>query len=180
MVKPRTDTCQLFLLLINRLVQRGHTPYALDSRTPFPRCNSSHCVSSGNKGKPLLPKIINERDQFAIGRVHKTRLPDGLHAIEKRPHGHVNRAVNLGKSCLSRLCLLLEHASDHREIVRRGLVKQIPFPSACGMRTYSACVPSMVLPNIQPPWWQWEYMAFLQKSQFKQAVTHERMTLSPT
>ena len=30
--------------------------------------------------------------------------------------------------------------------------------SACGMRTYSACVPSIELPRIQPPVAQCEYM----------------------
>ena len=57
--------------------------------------------------------------------------------------------------------------------------KQYRLPSACGMRTYSAWVPSRVLPKIQPPCRQWEYIPRLQKSHFKQAVTHEMITLSP-
>ena len=52
--------------------------------------------------------------------------------------------------------------------------------SACGMRTYSACVPSIMLPRIQPPLRQCEYIRFLQKSQLPHAVMHEMMTLSPT
>ena len=48
-----------------------------------------------------------------------------------------------------------------------------------GMRTYSACVPSMVLPRIHPPSRQWEYICLRQKSHFAQAVTQEMSTLSP-
>ena len=51
--------------------------------------------------------------------------------------------------------------------------------SACGIRTNSACVPSMVLPRIQPPSRQCEYMPFLQKSHFPQDVTQEMITVSP-
>ena len=47
------------------------------------------------------------------------------------------------------------------------------------MRTYSACVPSMVFPRIQPPSLQCEYMLRLQKSQRPQDVMHEMRTVSP-
>ena len=45
--------------------------------------------------------------------------------------------------------------------------------SACGMRTNSACVPSMRLPKIQPPVVQCEYMPLRQGSQRPQALMHE-------
>src|SRR5690606_29339475 len=47
------------------------------------------------------------------------------------------------------------------------------------MRTYSAWVPSIRWPRIQPPSSQWEYICFLQYSHFPQEVTQEMMTLSP-
>ncbi len=51
--------------------------------------------------------------------------------------------------------------------------------SACGMRTYSACVPSMVLPRIQPPVVQCEVMPLRHGSQRPQALMHEMSTWSP-
>jgi hypothetical protein len=47
------------------------------------------------------------------------------------------------------------------------------------MRTYSACVPSIVWPSTQPPLRQCEYMPLLQESQVPQAVMHETSTRSP-
>ena len=52
--------------------------------------------------------------------------------------------------------------------------------SACGVRTYSACVPSMVLPRIQPPVAQCEYIPLRHKSQMPHALTQEISTRSPT
>jgi hypothetical protein len=60
-----------------------------------------------------------------------------------------------------------------------------PFGTACrlvsayGMRTYSAWVPSIRWPRIQPPSAQWEYMPFLHASQRPQEVMHEMRTRSP-
>ena len=51
--------------------------------------------------------------------------------------------------------------------------------SACGMRTYSACVPSMLLPRIQPPVLQCEYIWRRQLAHLPQALTHEISTGSP-
>src|SRR6187200_3336639 len=51
--------------------------------------------------------------------------------------------------------------------------------SACGVRTYSACVPSISLPRIHAPVLQWEYMPRLQFSHFPQEDTHEIRTRSP-
>ena len=51
--------------------------------------------------------------------------------------------------------------------------------SACGMRTYSAWVPSMVLPRIQPPSLQCEYIPRLQGAHRPQEVMHEMRTVSP-
>ncbi len=51
--------------------------------------------------------------------------------------------------------------------------------SACGIRTNSAWVPSIVLPRIQPPVVQWEYMPLRQYSQRPQALMQEISTLSP-
>src|SRR5665647_649328 len=47
------------------------------------------------------------------------------------------------------------------------------------MRTNSACVPSMVLPRIQPPVVQWEYICLRQYSHLPQALTQEISTWSP-
>ena len=47
------------------------------------------------------------------------------------------------------------------------------------MRTYSACVPSISLPRIQPPVVQWEYMPLRQYSHLPQAVMQEISTRSP-
>src|SRR4030088_3125803 len=44
------------------------------------------------------------------------------------------------------------------------------------MRTYSACVPSMVLPRIHPPLTQCEYIPFRQYSHFPHALMHEMRT----
>src|SRR5438874_3871969 len=46
------------------------------------------------------------------------------------------------------------------------------------MRTYSAWVPSMILPRIQPPLWQWEYMPFLHASHLPHEVMQEMRTRS--
>ncbi len=51
--------------------------------------------------------------------------------------------------------------------------------SACGMRTYSACVPSMLLPRIQPPVAQCEYMPLRHGSQRPHELMHEISTWSP-
>ena len=48
-----------------------------------------------------------------------------------------------------------------------------------GMRTYSACVPSIVLPRIQPPVVQCEYMPLRQYSHLPQAVMQDISTRSP-
>ena len=47
------------------------------------------------------------------------------------------------------------------------------------MRTNSAWVPSIVLPRIQPPVVQWEYMPLRQYSHLPQALTQEISTRSP-
>ena len=51
--------------------------------------------------------------------------------------------------------------------------------SACGVRTYSAWVPSMVLPRIHPPVRQCEYIPLRHASHFPHALMHEMSTLSP-
>ena len=51
--------------------------------------------------------------------------------------------------------------------------------SACGMRTYSACVPSIALPRIQPPVVQCEYMPLRQYSHLPQDEMQEISTWSP-
>ena len=49
--------------------------------------------------------------------------------------------------------------------------------SANGIRTYSAWVPSMVLPRIQPPpLSQCEYMPFLQDGHFPHELMQEMRT----
>src|SRR5580658_3258332 len=47
------------------------------------------------------------------------------------------------------------------------------------MRTNSACVPSIVLPRIQPPVVQCEYICLRQYSHLPQALTQEITTWSP-
>ena len=51
--------------------------------------------------------------------------------------------------------------------------------SACGVRTYSACVPSISLPRIQPPVVQWENMPLRQYSHLPQDEMQEISTRSP-
>ena len=51
--------------------------------------------------------------------------------------------------------------------------------SACGVRTYSAWVPSIVLPRIQPPVRQCEYMPRRHRSQIPHALMQEISTRSP-
>ena len=51
--------------------------------------------------------------------------------------------------------------------------------SACGMRTYSAWVPSMVIAEDPAAVRQCEYIPFLQKSHLPQAVMQEIRTWSP-
>ncbi|KAL7356085.1 hypothetical protein ACKS0A_06033 [Histoplasma ohiense] len=50
---------------------------------------------------------------------------------------------------------------------------------ACGMRTNSACVPSIWLPSTHPPETQCEGIPFRQKLQTLQAEMHEMSTVSP-
>src|SRR5665213_787435 len=47
------------------------------------------------------------------------------------------------------------------------------------MRTYSACVPLIKCPRIQPPSSQCEYICFLQYSQVPSEVIQEIITCSP-
>jgi hypothetical protein len=51
--------------------------------------------------------------------------------------------------------------------------------SACGIRTYSAWVPSISFPRIQPPVLQCEYIPFLQNSHVPHAVMQEIRTEAP-
>jgi len=53
---------------------------------------------------------------------------------------------------------------------------RIELVSACGVRTYSVCVPSISLPRIQPPVVQWEYMPRRQYSHLPHDEMHEIRT----